>query len=166
MAHETATPQQATPNPAPLWRRIWKWVLGGGLIVLVVGLVAFVASLTGILSYLGITPPTRAPQVEITHIEHPAGRAIEGEYVRIENKGKSEIEMSGWTLSDEEDKHTFLFPPFTLKAGAAVQVWTKSGTNTETDLYWGWGSPVWDDDEDTAYLRDATGTQVCSSSYR
>src|SRR3990172_470938 len=118
MTHETTTPQQATPNPAPLWRRIWKWVLGGGLIVLVVGLVAFVASLTGILSYLGITPPTRAPQVEITHIEHPAGRAIEGEYVRIENKGKAEIEMGGWTLSDEEDKHTFLFPPFTLKAGA------------------------------------------------
>ena len=89
---------------------------------------------------------------------------MEGEYVRIENLGGSAAQMTGWTLSDAA-AHTFTFPAFTLDAGATVNVWTKSGTDTATDLYWGSGAAIWNNTGDTAYLRDDQGSLVDTHSY-
>ncbi len=109
--------------------------------------------------------PTAGPNVRITFIEfNPPGPDIDGEYAQIENQGGTPVTMTGWTLSDEAG-NTFTFPAFTLNAGASVKIWTKSGSNTATDLYWGRGQAVWNNDGDIAYLRDSSSTLIDTYSY-
>lgn len=74
-------------------------------------------------------------------------------------------DLSGWKLVDEK-KHTYSLPDgFILKAGKTVTVHTGSGTDTDTDLYWGRKWAVWNNDGDTAYLYDASGNLVDSCSW-
>ena len=87
------------------------------------------------------------------------GPGLDNEYVLIENQGPGDQEMTGWTLSDENNNTYFFLPGFVLRAEQEINVWTKSGTSTGTDLYWGREDGVWGQD-DTAYLRDDTGTVV------
>jgi hypothetical protein len=108
---------------------------------------------------------TAERDVQITSIEYdPPGSDVEGEYVRIENLGGGAVDMTNWTLRDDAD-HVFTFPTFTLSSGATVRVWTKSGTDTTTDLYWGSGSAIWNNTGDCAYLRDSSGTSVDAYCY-
>lgn len=112
-----------------------------------------------------MSAPPSDPDIRITHIEHtPTGDAVQGEYVRIENFADAAQEMTGWTLRDEANR-TFTFPVFTLPVSGVVQVWTGSGTNTATDLYWGSGTAIWNNTGDTAYLRDAAGEGVDTYTY-
>jgi len=104
--------------------------------------------------------PTPAPSdVYIAHVEHTP--PLEGEYALIENRGAGNQDMTGWTLSDD-DWHTYFFPAgFVLPGGASVYVWTKSGLDIESDLYWGRDSAAWGS-QDIAYLRDNTAAVVDS----
>ncbi len=103
--------------------------------------------------------------VQITYIEYdPPGRDLEGEYVQLENKGEVEQDMSGWVLSDLGG-HSFTFPEFTLSPGAGVKVWSKKGEDAATDLYWGWGRPIWNNSGDTANLVNGQGEIVSSYTY-
>lgn len=113
-------------------------------------------------------PPTNTPppaNVQITLIVYnPAGDDVQGEYVRIENKGGSSAVLTGWTLSDN-DSHVYNFPGgFTLAPGAAVLVWVKSGANNATNLYWGSAQAFWNNTGDVAYLRNGAAL-VDSCSY-
>jgi phosphatidylserine/phosphatidylglycerophosphate/cardiolipin synthase-like enzyme len=114
------------------------------------------------------TPSPEPPEpadIQITYIEfNPAGDDVQGEYVRIENQGGESQSLTNWTLRDEAN-HVFTFPNFSLGAGAAVQVWTKSGSNTTTDLYWGSGSAIWNNTGDTAYLQDHDANPVDTYTY-
>lgn len=101
--------------------------------------------------------------VRIIYIEHSPVVALD-EYVQLENLGGAGQMLTGWTLRDLAGR-TFTFPSFTLSAGGAVRVWTRSGTNTATDLYWGSGSAIWNNSGDTAYLRDAAGNLVAEYAY-
>jgi micrococcal nuclease len=95
---------------------------------------------------------------------NPLGPDLDGEYALIENQGAGEQDMSGWTLSDE-DWNTYFFPVgFVLPGEASIRVWTKSGTDTGTDLYWGLPDGVWGS-QDKAYLRDNMATVVSSLSW-
>lgn len=113
-------------------------------------------------------PPTPTatpvvPDLSITFIEHDLGDDLPSEYARIQSYAPSFVDMTGWTLSDE-DGNTFNFPSFALNPGAFVRVWTKAGASGATDLYWGLGAPVWDDDHECAGLRDGAGhlaSQYC-----
>lgn len=82
------------------------------------------------------------------------GATLNDEWVDISNDGSSILDMSGYTLEDEAG-YTYTFPDsFALDAGATVRVHTGDGTDTTTDLYWGRGSGVWNNDGDTAYVFD------------
>lgn len=72
--------------------------------------------------------------------------------------------MTGWTLSDIAE-HTYVFPNFVLEPGASVVVHICNGTNDAANLYWGHCSAIWNNDGDTAYLRDATGREIATFSY-
>jgi hypothetical protein len=85
---------------------------------------------------------------------------LNGEWVEIINEGTSPISMACWTLSDKGNKHLYRFPIFTLDAGATVKVYTGSGTDTATELYFCQSSPVWNNDGDTATLADSNGSVV------
>ncbi|MFC6954439.1 lamin tail domain-containing protein [Halorubellus litoreus] len=93
------------------------------------------------------------------------GATLNDEYVVVENGGSSAVDMSGWTLSDAAG-YTYQFPSgFTLDVNSTVKVHTGKGTDTSTDLYWGYESAVWNNGGDTATLTDDAGTTVDTYSY-
>jgi len=113
----------------------------------------------------GHSSPSGSPDVHVTYIEYnPPGDDVAGEYVEIQNQGGLSQVMTGWTLSDEAG-HTYTFPTFTLQSGATVRVWTKSGSDTSIDLYWGRGAAVWTNTGDCAYLQDSVGTLIDTYCY-
>lgn len=89
---------------------------------------------------------------------------LNDEYVIIANLGCKEENLLGWQLKDEAG-HIYVFPEFVLKGGKLVTVHTGSGTNSDTDLYWGQKFPVWNNNGDTAYLYASNGTLVDSCSW-
>lgn len=84
---------------------------------------------------------------------------LNGEWVEILNISDQEIDMTGWKLYDRSN-HVFCFEKFILKAGQSVIIYTGSGDNTASALYWNRGSPVWNDGGDCAYLADKEGNVV------
>lgn len=104
--------------------------------------------------------PTLEPGVYIIDINNnPDGNDLDTEYVEIENDGDSSVDMTDWKLRDE-NQNVYTFPDFTLKKGAKVKVWTKDGTDTSSNLYWGLTEPVWNNKNDCAYLKDENGNRI------
>jgi parallel beta-helix repeat protein len=118
------------------------------------------------------TTTTTTPQVEgvvISYVHYDAEGNdwdnLNDEYVVVGNNGSIDADMTGWTLRDVAN-HVYTFPSgFTLAAEASVTIYTGSGTNTSDHLYWGSGAPIWNNDHDTAYLRDGNGDLVDSYSW-
>jgi hypothetical protein len=105
--------------------------------------------------------PTQQPGpaiIKITHIEYdPPGTDLDGEYVTIHNQGQSSANITGWVLSDN-DLHDYTFPTFTLQPGTSVNIWSKSGSNTSTNLYWGSDQAIWTNTGDCATLKNGSST--------
>ena len=80
---------------------------------------------------------------------------LNAEWVIVRNAGLEPINLSSWSLKDE-NRNVFTFPNLTLNTSGAVQIHTISGTNTVIDLYWGLGDPVWNSGEE-AQLLDPSG---------
>jgi LysM repeat protein len=97
-------------------------------------------------------PPQEA-RVIINSIIAPGD--LVSEQVFLSRLGDGDLSLSGWQLKDE-DGNVFTFPQLELFEGGAVIIWTKAGTDTAVDLYWGQGSPVWQAGE-KATLVDASG---------
>ena len=93
----------------------------------------------------------------------PVREHLNGEWVEIANQGSSDQSLDKWTLKSKGN-HTYTFKNFTLKTSSSVKVHTGKGDDTLTDLYWGRGSPVWNDNGDIATLRDVSGKVVASYS--
>ena len=90
---------------------------------------------------------------------------LNDEYVVFENPGDGDIELTGYAVEDEA-AHRYTFPDgFVLGVGDTVTLHTGSGTDTDTDLYWGSGSPIWNNSGDTVYVFDDTGATVETYSY-
>lgn len=87
------------------------------------------------------------------------------EYIVFENTGTEPLDLSGWRVEDKAD-HTYYFPSgFTLDPGARVTLYTGSGTNSNTELYWGSNSAIWNNDGDTIYVYDEEGRKVIERTY-
>jgi competence protein ComEC len=87
------------------------------------------------------------------------------EYLVFENRGETALDLGGWTVADAAG-HTYAFPEgYTLDAGATVTLHTGSGADTESNLYWGAGSPVWNNGGDSILVRDADGERVLEEEY-
>ena len=90
---------------------------------------------------------------------------LNDEYVVFENVAESTLVLGGWTVSDEAG-HTYAFPGgFTLGPGELVTLYTGSGTDDPTALYWGRTGAVWNNGGDTVTVRDANGTVVLQRGY-
>jgi len=115
-----------------------------------------------------IPPPSPTPSlpvVEIVHVEHdPEGSDLEGEYVLLRNTTEVSQDLTAWTIEDS-DGHVFRFESFVLEPAASVKVWTGAGEDTGTDVYWGYGRGLWDNDGDTATLKDYRGQVVDTFNY-
>jgi len=89
----------------------------------------------------------------------PEKENLNEEWVEISNSGTSDASLAGWSLEDGQN-HTYSFPEINLAAGASVKVHSGSGTDTAKDLFWNRSSAVWNNDGDTATLKDAAGNVV------
>jgi len=90
---------------------------------------------------------------------------LNDEYIVFENSGDATLDLSEWAVEDEVGK-TYRFPEgTTLAPGDSVTLHTGSGTDTGTDLYWGNGSPVWNNGGDTVLVRNPQGDIVHQETY-
>ena len=93
---------------------------------------------------------------ELLQIESILGAGeLETERVLIKHIGEREVSLVGWQLQDQ-DGHAFNFPALTMFQGGAVTVYTRAGTSTVVELYWGMDEPLWQPGE-KAYLIDPDG---------
>ena len=82
---------------------------------------------------------------------------LDDEYITLKNTGKEAIEMTGWTLSNE-DGQVYTFPDgFSLDGGAKVTLFSGCGENTDEQLHWCTSEEVWDNDRFKAVLRADKG---------
>ena len=73
--------------------------------------------------------------------------------------------MLGYTLKDEAN-HIYTFGDFAAQPGASFRLHTGQGQDSPIELYWGLvNESVWNNDSDTAFLRDAQGALVDSLGY-
>lgn len=133
----------------------------------------FAAVALGVAPFAGTGPATAAsePGVRIVAIyfdspgaDRGGNASLDAEWVKIRNTTGRTRTLTGWTLRDPSH-HVYRFPTFRLAAGAAVRVHTGDGGDTAHDLYWGSGWYVWNNDGDTATLRNATGTFIDRCAY-
>jgi competence protein ComEC len=104
-------------------------------------------------------------QIVVNDIVYDPDGAANEEDVVFENTGGSTLDMSGWTVEDDAGT-TYTFPNgFSLGVGESVTLNVEEGTDTETDLYWGYGRAIWNNGGDTVILKNSDGTVVLEESY-
>jgi hypothetical protein len=106
-----------------------------------------------------------AGTLEIVEIRQSVRGDDVGEWVLLRNGSGALVELHGWRLTDEGDKHTYTFPACALAPAGELRVHMWSGDDTLTDLYVGRKQPWWNNAGDTAYLFDAAGTLIVSLRY-
>jgi hypothetical protein len=89
-------------------------------------------------------------------VPNPPGSDVTGELVQIENTLDSSVDLTGWTLRDDQ-KNVYTFPAYVLGSGQTVNVWSRTGVDTTDNLYWHLETGIWNDGGDCGYLRDASG---------
>ena len=98
--------------------------------------------------------------ITIDYIEYdPEGSEVDGEYLIITNHDNYNINMEGWYLQDEAARTAYEFN-YTLEIDASIRVYTGSGEDNETALFWGWYQGIWNNGGDMAILQDENGLMV------
>lgn len=86
------------------------------------------------------------------------------EWVRFSNDGTTDLDLTGWAVSDE-GPHRYRFANLVLPPGSAVTLFTGCGTDSGTERYWcNPGSAVWNNGGDTVFLVDSSGSPIAQKS--
>jgi competence protein ComEC len=85
---------------------------------------------------------------------------LNGEWVRIANRGDGAVLLTSWTMSDQNSVEPYRFPAFLLLPGSSVTVYTGSGEINDTSLFMGKTEPLWGNSGDLATLRDGSGNII------
>ncbi|WP_323677572.1 lamin tail domain-containing protein [Halorubellus sp. PRR65] len=86
------------------------------------------------------------------------------EYTVFKNAGDRELSLAGWRVEDEAD-HVYYFPDITVAPGATVTLYTGSGTDSDTAVYWGSDAAIWNNGGDTIYVYDDSGNLEVEYTY-
>lgn len=90
---------------------------------------------------------------------------LNAEYITLKNTGGKPADMGGWTLSDSAD-HSYMFPSrFTLGPDETVTIYTGTGSNSASSLYWGSSSAVWNNGGDTIIVISDSGEIIARHEY-
>ncbi|WP_326594911.1 lamin tail domain-containing protein [Streptomyces sp. NBC_01803] len=118
--------------------------------------------------YALLTPVPVKPILHISRVE-AIGNASTGqsdEFVEILNRGAEPANISGWTLSADDAGQDFTFPPGTaLEPGRRIRVHTNEVRPEDGGHSFGIGRPIWNNEGDTARLRDTNGNAVSVFAY-
>ncbi len=85
---------------------------------------------------------------------------LNGEWVRLANRGDSPVLLTSWTLADQNSAEPYRFPAFLLLPGSSVTVYTGSGVINDTALFMGRTDPLWGNSGDLATLKDGSGNII------
>ena len=80
---------------------------------------------------------------------------IENEVVILKRIGEDELWMNDWILKDEGN-NVFTFNQLVMNKDGSIQIYTRAGHDTVTELFWGLEDPIWQTGE-TATLTDSKG---------
>jgi competence protein ComEC len=90
---------------------------------------------------------------------------LNDEYIVLKNTGSDTLDLSGWTINDAAD-HTYTIPDgTTLAPGDTLTIHSWSGSDTASDLYWGSGTPIWNNGGDTVTVRNRQDDVVLNETY-
>jgi micrococcal nuclease len=89
---------------------------------------------------------------------------LNGEYVRICNISPATLDLSGFSLSDQQGHH-YTFPKALLRPGYTALLFTGAGKDVvegvdQIRLFWGSHYPIWSNKGDQASLRDPQGQLI------
>ncbi|MFF3505360.1 lamin tail domain-containing protein [Streptomyces sp. NPDC003247] len=132
----------------------------------------------GALVSLAALPATAAdharperPKVEISAVQYDSpgrddrsNRSLNKEWVELTNTTRHAVNLDGWTLKDESG-HTYTFDHYRLASRTTVRIHTGEGRDTRTDLYQDRRQYVWNNDHDTATLRNDHGRVIDKESW-
>ncbi|HEY7591545.1 MAG TPA: lamin tail domain-containing protein [Actinophytocola sp.] len=93
-----------------------------------------------------------------------ANGSLNAEYILLKNTASVPQWANGWTLRDKAN-HVYKFPATKINPGKFVYVRTGRGTNNASTRYWNQKWYIWNNDGDTAYLRNAAGRQIDTCSW-
>ena len=117
------------------------------------------------------TPAQAAARMQISEIwynspgsDRGGNASLNHEWVQLHNTSGSWITMTGWTLRDPAH-HVYTFGTYKIKPHGYVKIHTGQGTSTQTNRYWGSGWYIWNNDGDSATLRNASGVVKSGCSY-
>ncbi len=117
----------------------------------------------------GCGAPMPGVAVSVTINADPPGpddEHLAEEWVRFRNDGATPLDLTGWTVADESSSNRYTFAALVLAPGATVILFTGCGTDTGDARYWcSDGFPIWNNDGDTVFLRDPSGTDVVAQGY-
>jgi competence protein ComEC len=115
--------------------------------------------------------PTQASPTGIRVVEIQAdgegadGSDLNAEYIVLKNTGDDLLDLSGWSVKDEDGHvHTFA-DGVRLEVGATMTLHSGSGSQSTTDRFWWADGPVWDDHGETITIFDDTGNKVYDRTY-
>lgn len=103
-------------------------------------------------------PPPGQPVIQILSVVGIDD--LEHEVVMLKRVGDGNLRMAGWKLQGEHD-NVYTFPQssqLVLYKDGAVQVFSKAGEDTVTDVYWNRSQPAWRSGE-TVLLLDEAGNE-------
>ena len=131
------------------------------------GAAAFVvAVMSVVLGFAGTVTADAAGGVVLwnAHYDSPgsdtgSNSSLVAEYVALKNTSSTAKTITGWTLRDKAN-HVYKFPATTIGAGKYLFVRTGKGTNNASTRYWNQRWYIWNNDGDTAYLRNSSGGTV------
>jgi hypothetical protein len=87
---------------------------------------------------------------------------LQKEEVDLEYTGAGPYCMSGWQLSDQAGER-FTFPKYFqfYSGGVVIKIYSRAGTNTPLELFWGLQSSIWRSGS-TVELLDSQGKEQAS----
>ena len=101
----------------------------------------------------------------------PLGTELDGEWVELHNPGALAIDMTNWTLSDQEGGVDFTFPALDFPPGGFALIHIRSGQNSTafingTAEFFMWKtSTVLSNNGDDVLLANSTGATMDFISY-
>ena len=112
-----------------------------------------------------VNPQQQLPNVVISSARFDAFGTdsqynINGEWVKITNKGTTSQSLTGWKLLNKTNSVLYTIPTFTLGAGSTVTVYSGTGINSATRLYMKYNRHVWANSGECARLKDNSGNLV------
>lgn len=76
------------------------------------------------------------------------------EYILIRNNDEQPIDLTGWQIVGSKDE-SYTFPNLRLNHDGAVRLYSKSGTDSVIELYWGAQQALWSSGDELLLLDPA-----------